>query len=74
MFRRDVIVILMAGAAFFLMLGYYAYTGAEVPLWQALLVIVVNLVAAAKLFFSVRNARAQQQQNLRNGADKGQGD
>lgn len=70
MFRRDVIVILMAGAAFFLMLGYYAYTGTEVPLWQAVLVIVVNLVAAAKLFLSVRNARAQHEQRMRDGAGK----
>lgn len=70
MFRRDVIVILMAGAAFFLMLGYYAYSGTEVPLWQAVLVIVVNLVAAAKLFFSVKSARAQQAQRVRGAADK----
>lgn len=70
MFRRDVIVILMAGAAFFLMLGYYAYSGTEVPLWQAVLVIVVNLVAAAKLFFSVKNARAQQAPRVRGATDK----
>lgn len=70
MFRRDVIVILMAGAAFFLLLGYYAYTGTEVPVWQAVLVIVVNLVAAAKLFFTVRNARAQHEQRMRSGVDK----
>lgn len=60
----------MAGAAFFLLLGYYAYTGTEVPVWQAVLVIVVNLVAAAKLFLTVRNARAQHEQRMRSGVDK----
>ena len=42
----------------------------DVPLWQALLVIVVNLVAAAKLFFSVKNARERQAQDLRSGSGK----
>lgn len=70
MFRRDIIVILMAGAAFILLLGYYAYTGTEVPIWQALLVIIVNLVAAAKLFMTVRNARQQQALSARTRLDK----
>lgn len=61
MFRRDILVILMAAIALGAMFGYYAFTGTEVPIWQALAVATVNVLAAAKLFLTVRKARQQHQ-------------
>lgn len=57
MFRKDIIIIVVVGTALLGLLGYHAVKGTEVPLWQALLVVAVNLLAAGKLFLSVKKAR-----------------
>jgi hypothetical protein len=58
-FRRDILVILMAAIALGAMFGYYAFTGTEVPVWQALAVATVNLLAAGKLFMTVKKAKRE---------------
>jgi hypothetical protein len=58
-FRRDILVILLAALAVGILFGYHAINGTEVPIWQALAVGVVNLLAAGKLFLTVKKARQQ---------------
>lgn len=60
MLRSDTIVILIAAIPLGGMLAYYAISGNEIPLWQALAVGVVNLLAAGKLFLNVQKAKRNQ--------------
>lgn len=68
-FRKDILVILIAGVALLGLFSYYAIKGEPVPVWQAVLVGVVNIVAAAKLFLTVKKAR-EQLENERQSAQK----
>ncbi len=43
------------------LLAHYAISGQEMPIWQALLVAAVNLIAAGKLFLTVKKAKQEQQ-------------
>ncbi|HRP95690.1 MAG TPA: hypothetical protein PL143_05515 [Rhodocyclaceae bacterium] len=67
MFRRDILVILLAALAVGILFGYHAINGTEVPIWQALAVGVVNLMAAGKLFLTVKKARQQGERPPREG-------
>ena len=57
--RKDIIAILVAGAAMIGLLGYFAAKGEPVPFWPAFFVGLVNIVAAARLFLSAKKARAE---------------
>ncbi len=57
--RKDIIVILIAGVALLGLFGFYAINGQPVPIWQAVLVGIVNLVAAGKLFLTAKRAREE---------------
>jgi len=59
-FRRDIAVILIAALAISALFAYYAISGNEIPVWQALAVGAVNLVAAGRLFMTVKKARRNQ--------------
>lgn len=61
MFRRDIIVMLVVALAMCGLLAHYAIKGEELPIWQALLVAAVNVIAAAKLFLTVKKAKEEQQ-------------
>lgn len=60
MFRRDIAAILIAALALGGLFAYYAISGSEIPVWQALAVGAVNLVAAGRLFITVKKARQNQ--------------
>lgn len=60
MFRKDILVILAAALAVGILFGYHAVTGTEVPVWQALAVAAVNIIAAGKLYLTVKKTRQQQ--------------
>jgi len=59
-FRRDIVVILIAAIAITSLFAYYAISGNEIPVWQALAVGAVNLIAAGRLFMVVKKARRNQ--------------
>lgn len=59
-FRRDIAVILIAAIALGAMFAYYAISGNEIPVWQALAVGAVNLIAAGRLFMTVKKTRRNQ--------------
>ena len=53
--------LLVSGVAFFGLLMYGMTSGQELPLWPAIAVALVNVIAAAKIVMNVRKARSQQQ-------------
>jgi Na+-transporting NADH:ubiquinone oxidoreductase subunit NqrB len=57
MFRRDIMLIVVAGVAMGGLIAYHAIEGTEVPIWQALAVAAVNVVASIKLVLGVRKNR-----------------
>ncbi|MFN3987909.1 MAG: hypothetical protein ACK4KV_20660 [Rhodocyclaceae bacterium] len=57
MLKGDVIAIVIAGLLVVGLLGHYAISGKEIPVWQALTVAAVNLVAAGRLYLSVKKSR-----------------
>lgn len=59
--RKDIIAILVAGAALIGLLVYFGLRGEPVPFWPAVLVGLVNILAAARLFLTVQKARAAAQ-------------
>jgi hypothetical protein len=61
----SIIAMLIGGLALGGLLLYGSMTGQELPIWPAIAVGVVNLVAAGKVFFDARKARKlRQEQNL----------
>jgi hypothetical protein len=65
-FRQDgfikgsVIVLLIGGLMLGGLLVYGAKSGHELPFWPAIAVVLVNLVAAAKIVLDTKKARRQQ--------------
>lgn len=55
-----VMTMLVAGLALAGLLFYGWQTGQELPVWPALAVILVNIVAAGKLLFDAQRARKAQ--------------
>jgi uncharacterized membrane protein YfcA len=64
MFRRDIMAILIAGLAVGGLFGYHVIQGTDVPIWQALAVAVVNILAALKLFLTGRKGRRSHPDSL----------
>lgn len=58
--NASVITLLIAGLALGGLLAYGATSGQEIPLWPALLVTLVNLVAAGKLVLDIKKRKRQQ--------------
>jgi len=56
-----VITLLIAGLVLGGLLAYGSMTGQELPIWPAIAVALVNLVAAAKIIMDTKKARRQQQ-------------
>lgn len=54
--------ILVGGLAFAGLLLYGLKSGQELPLWPAIAVALVNIVAAGKIIFDVKKAKKLQQQ------------
>lgn len=54
-----VITLLVGGLAIGGLLLYGSVTGQELPVWPAILVGAVNLVAAGKIFMDVKKAKQQ---------------
>lgn len=52
-----IMTLLIGGLALAGLLIYGAQSGQELPLWPALAVTLVNLVAAGKIIFDVKKAR-----------------
>lgn len=71
--RKDIIAILIAGAALIGLLAYFGLKGEPVPFWPAVLVGLVNIIAAARLFLTVKKARAEAQAAARAQAKPGDG-
>jgi hypothetical protein len=65
-FRQDgfikgsVIVLLIGGLMLGGLLVYGAKSGHELPFWPAIAVVLVNLVAAAKIVLDTKKAKRQQ--------------
>lgn len=59
--RGDVIGLLMGGAILGGLLLYASLSGMELPVWPAILVVVVNLVAAARVVMAIHKAKKQRQ-------------
>lgn len=57
---------LIGGLALGGLLLYGSLTGQPLPIWPAVAVGLVNLVAAGKIFFDVRKARKLQQEQRQN--------
>ena len=53
--------LLVCGLAFVGLLIYGMTSGQDLPLWPAIAVALVNVIAAAKIIMNVRKARSQQQ-------------
>jgi len=58
--------ILVGGLAFFGLLLYGMKSGHELPLWPAIAVALVNIVAAGKIIFDVNKAKKLKQQQQAN--------
>lgn len=54
----DIVVILIAAIAVGGLFAYHAIKGDEIPVWQAIAVGAVNVLAAARLFIRARKARS----------------
>ncbi|CAI09367.1 hypothetical protein [Aromatoleum aromaticum] len=59
--RFGTMTLLVSGLAFFGLLIYGMTSGQELPLWPAIAVALVNVIAAAKIIMTVKNGRSQQQ-------------
>ena len=59
--RFGTMTLLVSGLAFFGLLNYGMTSGQELPLWPAIAVALVNVIAAAKIIMNVKKARRQQQ-------------
>ncbi len=67
----DIVVILIAAVAVGGLFAYHAIKGDEIPVWQAMAVGAVNVLAAARLFVRARKARMGGQQGQgEGGADR----
>lgn len=55
-----IMTLLIGGLALAGLLIYGAQSGHELPLWPALAVTLVNLVAAGKIVFDIKKTRQQQ--------------
>lgn len=55
-----IMTLLVGGLALAGLLIYGAQSGHELPLWPALAVALVNLVAAGKIVFDIKKTRQQQ--------------
>lgn len=64
-----IMALLVGGVALAGLLVYGLKSGQELPLWPAIAVALVNLVAAAKVFLDVRKAR-QHMQTPRSATDR----
>ena len=62
--KGDMIGILIGGAALGGLLLYGSFSGQPLPVWPAILVALVNVVAAANVFWGVRKAKQQRQAKL----------
>lgn len=56
-----VMTLVIGGLALVGLLIYGAQTGQQLPLWPAIAVTLVNIIAAGKLFHDARKAKAQRQ-------------
>ncbi len=63
----DIVVILIAAVAVGGLFAYHAIKGDEIPVWQAIAVGAVNVLAAARLYIKARKARAGGQPGRREG-------
>ena len=68
-----VITLLIGGAAIGGLLLYGSVTGQELPVWPAVLVGLVNLVAAGKVFMDVKKAKQLRQTKAGQGTHKAPG-
>lgn len=59
--NAGVLTLLVAGAALVGLLIYGATSGYELPLWPAVAVILVNLVAAGKIVLDIKKKKQLQQ-------------
>ncbi len=67
----SIIGVLIGGVLLGALFIYYAFVvGEPVPIWQALLVGAVNIVAAARLFVATRRARQEREAAQRLPGDK----
>ncbi len=62
----DIIAIVIAGVALGGLLIYGSQTGQELPVWPAIAVVLVNLVAAGRVIWSVNKAKKLQQEQRAN--------
>ena len=58
--NASMITLMIAGLALGGLLLYGATSGHEIPIWPAIAVTVVNLVAAAKVVVDVKKSKRQQ--------------
>ncbi|MCF8184728.1 MAG: hypothetical protein K9J43_07105 [Polynucleobacter sp.] len=65
------ITILIGGLALGGLLVYGLKTGQELPIWPAIAVVVVNLIAATKLVMDIRTAKKLKQAPPPNAAKNG---
>jgi hypothetical protein len=63
-----VITLLIGGLAIGGLLLYGSVTGQELPVWPAVVVGIVNLVAAGKVFMDVKKAKKLRQTQAAQGA------
>lgn len=59
--KGDLIGILLGGVALGGLLIYGAVSGQPLPVWPAIAVVVVNVVAAVRVFLGVKRAKQQRQ-------------
>ena len=59
--KGDVIGILIGGLALGGLLVYGSISGQELPVWPAIAVALVNVVAAGNVFWGIRKAKQQRQ-------------
>ncbi len=58
--NASTLTLLVAGAALFALLIYGAQSGYELPVWPAVAVILVNLIAAGKIILDIKKRKQQQ--------------
>jgi Na+/proline symporter len=57
----SILTMLISGLVIIGLLAYGAVSGHELPLWPAIVVVLVNVVAAGKVFLDARKARKLRQ-------------
>ncbi|MFA7291557.1 MAG: hypothetical protein WC023_04825 [Rhodocyclaceae bacterium] len=57
--NASTLTLLVAGAALFGLLIYGAQSGYELPVWPAVAVILVNLIAAGKIILDIKKRKQQ---------------